>query len=131
MARVTYTVYKNSILATIISLFSRMFAMGGVFMAVIGLMDGEFGMVGAGAVMFVIFGIGGTALAEAINSRKTNVKLWKEVIRKQGWEAQIPNSVDVCFQVYNANPNPWTLGKIEKLNPAAAAQIRQALAAKK
>ena len=128
MARVTYTVYKNSILATIISFLSSMFGMGGILIAVLGLMDGEFEMVFGGILFFAVFGLGGTVLAKAIGTRKANKKWWKETIRNQGWEAQLPYSVDVCFKVYNANPNPWTLNQIQRWNPAAAAQIRQALA---
>ncbi len=131
MARVSYTVYKNSVLATIISFLTRMIAAGGIMAAVGGVVDGEFGLLGAGAVLFVVFGFGGTALAEAINTHQSNVKWWKNAVRKQGWEAQIPNSVDVCFKVYNANPNNWTLNKIQKLNPAGAARNQQALVAKK
>lgn len=131
MARISYTVYNNSILATILSFLSRIFALFGIAMAIGGVLDGEFGMLGGGVAFFVLFGIGGTALAENINTHQSNVKWWKNTIVKQGWEAQIPNSVDVCFQVYNANPRQWTLNKIRELNPSAAAQIQQALAAKK
>lgn len=131
MARISYTVYKNSVLATIISLLSRITALFGFAMAIGGVMGGEFGMLGGGAALFVIFGIGGGVLAENINIQQSNVKWWKEAIVKQGWEAQISNSVEVCFQVYNANPRPWPLNKIRELNPSAAAQIQQALAAKK
>lgn len=130
MARISYTVYKNSILATILGFLSRVFALFGFAMAIGGVMDGEFGMLGGGAAFFVL-GIGGTALAETINTHQSNVKWWKNTIVKQGWEAQIPSSVDVCFQVYNANPRQWTLNKIRELNPSAAAQIQQTLAAKK
>lgn len=128
MARITYTVYKSSILATVISFLSSIFGMFGIVMAVLGLFDGEFEMVLAGLLFFAVFGLGGTMLAKAIGTRKANKKWWKETIRKQGWEAQLPHSVDVCFKVYNANPNQWTLNQIQKWNPGAAAQIRQALA---
>lgn len=131
MARVTYTEYKNSHLATAVSLLSSMCATGGILMAVAGIFDGDFGMIGAGVVIALVCGIVGSALAEVINAYQSNAKWWKNVVRKQGWEAKIPNSVDVCFQVYNANPGEWTLNKIQALNPSAAAQIRQALAAKK
>jgi len=105
--------------------------MGGILMAVAGIFDGDFEMIGAGVVIALACGVGGNALAETINARQSNVKWWENVVRKQGWEAQIPNSVDVCFQVYNANPSEWTLNKIQTLNPSGAAQIRQAKAAKK
>lgn len=130
MARVTYTVYKKSPLATVISFLSSMFAMGGIAAVAAGVVDGDFGLIGFGVVFAAVCGFGGSALAEAINTHQSNAKWWRDVVRKQGWEAQIPNSVDVCFQVYNANPSEWTLGKIQALNPSGAAQIRQTLAAK-
>ncbi len=131
MARVSYTVYKNSVLATIISFLSRMISAGGIMAAIMGVMNGDFEFLGVGAVLFAVFGLGGTALAETVNTYQSNAKWWENAVRKQGWEAQIPNSLDVCFKVYNANPSQWTLNKIEKLSPSSAAQIRQALAAKK
>lgn len=131
MARISYTVYKNSVLATIISFLSQAIAVFGIIVAIAGVADGEFSMLGAGAALFVIFGIGGTALAENINIQQSNVKWWKESVENPGWAARIPDSVEVCFQVYNSNPRPWTLNKIRELNPSAAAQIQQALAAKK
>lgn len=131
MIRISYTAYNNSVLATIISFLSRIFAMLGIFIAITGVMDGEFSLLGMGAVIFVAFGFGGSALAENINTHQTNIQWWKNSIKKQGWEAQIPNSVDVCFEIYNANPNQWTLNKIQELNPLAAAQIQRAIAAKK
>lgn len=130
MARFSYTVYKNSVLATIISFLSRMITMLGIVAAIVGVMDGEFVLLGVGAAIFVVFGIGGTALAEIINTYQSNIKWWKNSIVKPGWKAKIPNSVDVCFQVYNANPCQWTLNQIQKLNPSAAAQIQQSLASK-
>ncbi len=131
MARITYTKYENSFLATAVSFLSSMFVMGGCAALAIGVVDGDFGMIGFGIAVAAVCGFGGNFLAEIINTVQSNAKWWKNVIKKQGWEAQIPNSVDVCFQVYNANPGKWTLGKIQALNPSAAAQIRQALAAKK
>lgn len=131
MARISYTVYNNSTLATIVSFLSRAIAMCGIAAAVTGVAGGEFSLLGVGAVIFVVFGIGGTALAETINTYQTNVKWWKNSVEKTGWAAKIPNSVEACFAVYNANPGPWTLNKIQMLNPSAAAQIQQSLAAKK
>ena len=84
------------------------------------------------AVMLLVFkSLPCTALAESINAKKGNEKWWKESVEKPGWAAKIPNSIPVCFQVYNANPNPWTLNKIRTLNPAGADQIQQALPTKK
>lgn len=131
MARVTYTVYKNSILATLVSFLSQAMGMVWLIAAIVALVNGEFSVFGIGAVLFVVFGIGGALLAESINTLQCNSKWWKETVRKQGWEAKIPNSADACFAIYNANPCKWTLNKIRKLNPSAAAQIQQALPAKK
>lgn len=131
MARFSYTVYKNSVLATIISFLAGIMSVFGIFMAVGGLFSLEFSILGMGVILFVVFGIGGNILAEMINTYQSNVKWWKNAIKKQGFEERITSSVDLCFQVYNANPCQWTLNKIRGMNPEAAAQIQQALANKK
>lgn len=128
MASFAYTIYKNSVLATIISFLSGIFAVMGLLMAVMGVKEGQFALVGMGIVMAVVIGFGGNMLARKINDSRSNVKWWKNAVRKAGWEEKIPNSEEVCFKVYNANPNAWTLKKLQKLNPAAAEQIRQSLA---
>ena len=130
MARVSYTSYQNSVLATILSFLSSIGMLGGVALAAIGLFSLEFGMVAAGVLFFLIFGLGFTALAELLNKLATRSKWWKNQIRKTGLEARIPTSVQLCFDVYNAYPCPWTLEKIQALNPSGAEQIRQALANK-
>lgn len=128
MARITY--YKNSFLASVISILSSILGMvGGLFLAM-AILEGSFGDVPAGLACLVVAVCGG-GLAGRISRNKANTQWWQEQIQKQGREGQVTSSVDFCFQVYNANPNEWTLKKIEGLNPTAAAKIRQTLAAKK
>lgn len=128
MARITY--YKNSFLASVISILSSLLGMFGGLLLVIAVLDGSFGDIPAALACLAVAVCGGS-LAGRISQNKVNTEWWQEQIQKQGRESQIAGSVDFCFQVYNANPNQWTLNKIEELNPAAAAQIRQSLAVKK
>lgn len=127
MARITY--YKNSFLASVISIISSVLGMFGGLMIAISILDGDFENI-LPALCCLAIAVCGGALASNISKNKANTQWWKEQITQQNREGEIRNSVDFCFQVYNANPNEWTLQQIENRNPAAAAQIRQALAAK-
>lgn len=127
MARITY--YKNSFLASVISIISSILGMFGGLMIAIAILDGAFENI-LPALLCLLIAFCGGALASGISEKKANEQWWNEQIRGKNLEERIENSVDFCFQVYNANPREWTLQQIEKLNPAAAAQIRQSLAAK-
>lgn len=130
MARFRITYYKNSFLASVFGIAGSLLgAMGGLLIAV-AIIDGAFDMILGGLVCLLIAAVCGGA-GSRISAMKSNKTWWNEQIHKQNREREIVNSVDFCFQVYNANPNTWTLEKIEELNAGAAAQIRQALAAKK
>lgn len=130
MARFRITYYKNSFLASVFSVLGSIIGAIGGFLIAVGLLDGSFDMIPAGLVCLVIGAVGGM-LGAQISKNKSNTTWWNEQIHKQNLEREIVNSVDFCFKVYNANPNEWTLKKIEELNAVAAAQIRQALAVKK
>ena len=130
MARFRITYYKNSFLASVFGVTGSILgAMGGLLIAV-AIIDGSFEMIPGGLVCLVIAAACG-ATGSRISTLKANKTWWDEQIHKKNREREIVNSADFCFQVYNANPNDWTLGKIEELNAGTAAQIRQALAAKK
>lgn len=127
MARITY--YKNSFLASVISIISSILGMFGGLMIAISILDGDFENM-LPALLCLATAVCGGAIASSISKNKSNTQWWQEQIIQKNLEGEIKNSVDFCFKVYNANPNQWTLQKIEQLNPNGAAQIRQALAAK-
>lgn len=130
MARIRITYYKNSVLASAISVISSiMGCIGGLILAV-AILDGSFDVV-LPALGILALALGGGILASRISANKTNTSWWNEQIHSKNLEREIVNSVNFCFQVYNANPCVWTLNKIETLNAGAAAQIRQALEAQK
>ncbi len=56
MARITYTKYENSFLATAVSFLSSMFVMGGCAALAIGVVDGDFGMIGFGIAVAAVCG---------------------------------------------------------------------------
>lgn len=130
MARFRITYYKNSFFASVVSVLSSLMGAFGGLMLAVAVLDGSFEMV-LPALVCLVLALCGGILGGKISAHKSNTKWWDEQIHKQNREREIVNSVDFCFRVYNANPNEWTLKKIENLNVAAAAQIRQALAAKK
>lgn len=77
--------------------------------------------------------IGGVVLIIAgklISNEKTFKTWWKQVT-DANLEPQIAQNVSTAIAVYNKNPQKRTLKKIAELNPAAAEQIAQMLAAKK
>lgn len=128
MARITY--YKNSFLASVISIISCFLGMFGSAMLAICFLSRDFSDLPE-ILLTLAIALGGGAIASSISKNKSNTQWWQEQIIQKNLEGEIKNSVDFCFQVYNANPNAWTLQQIENRNPAAAAKIRQALAAKK
>lgn len=127
MARITY--YKNSFLASVISIISSFLGMFGFAMLAVCFLSKDFSDLPEILLTLAIALVGG-AIASSISKNKSNTQWWQEQIIQKNLEGEIKNSVDFCFKVYNANPNQWTLHKIEQLNPNGAAQIRQALAAK-
>ena len=127
MARITY--YKNSFLASVISIISSFLGMFGFAMLAGCFLSKDFSDLPE-ILLTLAIALGGGAIASSISKNKSNTQWWQEQIIQKNLEGEIKNSVDFCFKVYNANPNQWTLQKIEQLNPNGAAQIRQALAAK-
>ena len=130
MARFNITYYKNSFLASVISVLSSIMGAGGGLVLAVGILDGSFEMVPTG-VLLLALAAAGAILAGRISANKSNTKWWDEQIHQRNLEQEIAGSVDFCFKVYNANPCAWTLNKIEALNSGAAAQIRRALEAQK
>ena len=115
--------YKNSFLASVVSIVGCVMILLGITMAI----QEEEILIG------IVLGIAGLAFAiwgKKISEDKAFKKWWQQVI-DNNLEPQIAQSEAVAFNVYNKNPQKRTLKKIAALNPRAAASIERALAAKK
>lgn len=125
MARIHYTVYKNSLLATILSFLGSAYIMMGALIFVLGLIDNEF-EIAEGIFLFIRFVLVGVVLlkiAKYVNEKKT-FKLWVKAIRAQGAEYRIKESVDYAVMAYNSYPTKRTLKYISKLNPQVVEMIK-------
>lgn len=104
--------YRNSFIASIISLF-------GCALACFGIMDNwNIGLILA-AIPFLI---GGKLYSNHVAFRK-----WWKQVEKANLVPEISRSVDTAVAVYKKNPTKQTLSKIRTLNPQAAAHIERAL----
>ena len=119
-----YIFYTNSVLASIVSLSSCGLALFGIY----GFFDKE---IPAGVcVLFIVLGAGGLFWANRISENK-KFKKWLKKVQEQGLENNIRSSVPDAVAVYNTCPMPQTLKYIRSLNPSAADQIEQLIAANK
>lgn len=107
--------YRNSFLASVVSIFGCVIAVGGISYIV----DGN-GVL-AGVVMFVV-GIVLAAIGKQISEDKSNKK-WLKELQSKGLDGQVRASAEAANQLYNANPCDFTLKYIQSVNPAAAQQI--------
>ncbi len=114
--------YKNSFLASAISIIGCLMIMGGILT----LADE---MVTEG-IIFIVIGLALAIWGKQISANKAFKTWWKQVTDAD-LEPKIAQSTDVAIQVYNKNPQKRTLKKIAELNPAAAENIERQLAAKK
>lgn len=108
--------YKNSFLASAISIFGCGLIMCGVAM----LFESE----PAGGVAIAVIGLAMAFWGRSISKNKAFKKWWKEVITKIP-VAHIAQDVNLAIHLYNQNPDKRTLRKLEELNPTAAQIIRQ------
>lgn len=113
--------YKNSFLASLVSIIGCIFCL----CAILGCVDGD-----PSALVLLLPGIPLLIWARVISDNKRFKKWWKQVT-DANLEPQIAASVQTAIAIYNKNPQERTLKKIEELNPAAAANIRDQLARKK
>lgn len=115
-----FTFYKNSILATLMSVFGTLFIVIGILGAFTGALP---------LLIIVPLGIGLNLGASEIAERK-NFKMWKRLIAGEKLESEIPYSLDAAIQAYNLTsyyPNAKALLYIQEKNPQAAYLIRQEL----
>lgn len=114
--------YKNSFLASVVSIIGCVLIMMGIF-SIVEETVGE-------GIICIIVGLALAILGKLISENKAFKTWWKQVT-DANLEPQIAQSVDVAIKVYSKNPQKRTLKKIAELNPAAAENIEKQLAAKK
>lgn len=114
--------YRNSFLASLVSIFGCAMVM----VAIAALIQGEMPVYGA----IPLAAAGGVVayLGRKISENKA-FKKWKKQLEAQGIDQRVRGSLQDAVTVYNANPGKKTLSYIQTLNPVAADQIRQMVAA--
>ena len=106
--------YKNSFLASLVSIFAcGLIAMGVMFFVDAMILEG-LAMLAVGIPLFL--------LGRHISQNKAFKKWWKELENK-GVIAQAATSQEVAMAIYKKDPKKRTLNAIRKINPAAAAAI--------
>ena len=113
--------YKNSLLASIVSILGCALTMAGIA----GVFDGETELLVA-----VIPGIAMAVWGKIISNNKAFNKWWEQ-IKEKNLEPVIAQDLNTAIAIYNKNPQKRTLKKIETLNPVFADHISQQLATKK
>ena len=107
-----FFIYKNSIIATIISFVSAVLIIMGIYAVI----DGEMSGLGLAVV-----GVPGMLFASWLSKRATFKKWYKQ--RGPGVDDQVRVDRSLAFQLYQAMPYGAMLNYIRSLNPAAAAEI--------
>lgn len=113
--------YKNSFLASVVSILGCVFMM----CAIMGLVEGEPAM-----LLLALIGIPLLIWARQISNNKAFKKWWKQIEDKH-LEPQIAQSAEFAMMIYNKNPQKRTLKKISQLNPVAAQWIEKNIADQK
>lgn len=114
--------YKNSFLASVVSILGCIFVVCGIMM----LTEGDV----AESIPLIILGLPFLIGGRIISDNKAFKKWWKQV-EDANLEPQIAQDLNTAVAVYNKNPQNRTLKKIESVNPAAAEHIRQSIKTKK
>jgi len=113
--------YKNSFLASLVSILGCICLMGGIM----GAAEGEEGM-----AFLILVGIPLIVWGKIISNNKAFKKWWKQ-IEEKNLEPQLPQSVELCKIIYSKNPCKRTLKKLAQYNPTAVQVIEEEEAAKK
>jgi hypothetical protein len=106
--------YKNSILASICSIFSYILLIGGMIVA--GTKDLRLG------IWMVVLGVT-LSIAAPIISENKKFKSWKQQVKSQGLASMIASSDQFAVDIYNTYPCKKALEYIRTLNPEAARSI--------
>ncbi len=120
MARIT--IYKNSIMANVCSLFGSVFMFAGIGV----LFSGEI----LGGIVAIAGGVGLNIWGSNISANK-QFKKWKKQVESKGLTSAIASSDHTAITVYNTYPCKKSLEYIRSLNPRAAQEIDRQLSAKK
>lgn len=108
--------YRNSILASIISIIGCIF----VIMSITELSE---------AWPMTIIGLVMCILGKGISVNKA-FKTWWDTVIGTGKAAQMRTDRELCVEVYNENPGKHTLKKIREINPEAGEWIEQHISKK-
>lgn len=108
--------YRNSFLASLISIVACVFAVCGVYAAV----DGEIS-----GLLLLIPGIGGVLLGRWISDRKAKKTAFKSWYAERSADCDdlVRSSDAYATKLYRAMPTAQMLDYVRSLNPAAAAAI--------
>lgn len=120
MARVRATVYKNSILASIVSIYGSLCVFAGVSLITQSILA---------CILVIVYGAFHCWLGAYISER-ANYKAWKKEIEKKVDIERIKKEIYFAVKVYNTNPCNMVLKYIRNLNPEAAEYIKQRIAEK-
>lgn len=114
--------YKNSILATLVSIIGCAFVFGGIAMVIEdGWSDSETMSI---AIIMIVSGLALAFLGKYISNNKAFKKWWKQ-IEENNLEADIAQNLNTAIIVYQKNPQRRTIKKIATLNPAFAEYIEK------
>ena len=113
--------YKNSILASIVSVIGCVFIM----VILVDIDSYHMDVIVPVMAMGIACLIGG----KMISVNKSFKTWWKQVV-DLGYDEKMKTDTNLAIAIYNKNPKNATLKKIESLNPAAAEAIRASIAKK-
>ena len=113
--------YKNSVLASIVSVLGCVMAMGGI---------ATFSDDSTAAVCLILIGVALAVWGKQISNNKAFKKWWKQV-EDNNLETVIAKDLNTAIAVYHKNPQSRTIKKIATLNPSFAEHIRKNIANKK
>ena len=106
--------YRNSILASIVSVFGCCMVLAGL------------PIFAAGGFVFVVMGVLLAIAGKMISVNVTNKK-WLKNLQEQGIDERVRTSYQAACQLYNANPCGFTMKYIQQINPEAAKNIKRQL----
>lgn len=110
--------YKNSLLASIVSILGCAFAFAGIA----AIIEEEI----AGGICIIIIAIPFIIWGKIISKNKAFKQWWKQIVYA-GLAPQIAQDINTAVEVYNKYPDKRTLKKIAELNPAAAERISSSI----
>lgn len=119
MARVGIKIYKNSALATVVSIIGCCFELGGITV----MANGGPGYLLNGFLL-ILWGVAHLAVAERL-SDYAQYRTWKRQLEQKIDVESIAQNKELAIQVYQSNPCKRVLKFIQNLNPEAAEQIKQ------